>query len=179
LEQEYGIQMPRWMQVDFSPYIQQHAEKSESEVAPADIHNIFYDTYLATQEALTIDNYHLDREANKDQLQVQIVGTNGSYTIDGQGKGVLDAFVRGLSASIDTSIVLIDYSEHALPNNKGAKSEQSDAMAYVQLSINGVRYCAAAKYDDIVGASLQAVLNAVMRSGANVALHSDTKLALV
>lgn len=177
LEQDYGIQMPRWMQVDFSPYVQQHAESSESEVSSENIHNIFVDTYLASKEIATIDNYQLYRQANKDRLQANIEGVNGSVTIDGQGKGLLDAFVSALSTSIETDIVLIDYNEHALPNKKGAENEQSEAIAYVQLSIKGVRYCAAAKSADIVNASLQAVLNAVIRSGANIAPQQYLKLA--
>ena len=179
LEQDYGIQMPRWMQVDFSPHVQQHAENSESEVSSTIIHNIFSKTYLAPQKTASVDSYRLNRQGNKDMLQAQILGINGSVTIDGQGKGVLDAFVRGLSESIETDIVLIDYNEHALPSKKGAENEQAKAMAYVQLSIQGTRYCAAAKCDDIVSASLQAVLNAVSRSGASIGQRSSFKLAVV
>ncbi|WP_028865963.1 2-isopropylmalate synthase [Psychromonas aquimarina] len=177
LEQDYGIQMPRWMQVDFSPHVQQHAENSESEVSSTIIHDIFSNTYLAPQQSASINSYSLNRQGNKDMLQAQIASVNGSVTIDGQGKGVLDAFVRGLSESIETEIVLIDYNEHALPSRKGAENEQAEAMAYVQLSIQGARYCAAAKCDDIVSASLQAVLNAVSRSGAGIKQHSSLKLA--
>ena len=179
LEQDYGIQMPRWMQVDFSPYVQQHAESSESEVSAENIHAIFCDTYLATDEASSIANYQLDRQGNKDRLQAEIVSESSTLTIDGEGKGVLDAFVRGLSTSIATDIVIIDYNEHALPNQKGAKNEQAEAIAYVQLSIKGVRYCAAAKSGDIVGASLQAVLNAVVRSSINISQNSALKLTAV
>lgn len=179
LEQDYGIQMPRWMQVDFSPHVQQHAEDSESEVSSTIIHNIFSTTYLAAQKTASIDNYRLNRQGNKDMLQAQIVCINGSVTIDGQGKGVLDAFVRGLSESIETDIILIDYNEHALPSKIGAENQQAEAIAYVQLSIQGERYCAAAKCDDIVSASLQAVLNAVSRSGNCISQRSSLKLAVV
>lgn len=179
LEQDYGIQMPRWMQVDFSPHVQQHAERSESEVASAIIHDIFSNTYLAVQRNATVDNYQLNRQGNIDSLQAQILTINGSVTINGQGKGVLDAFVKGLSASVGSDIVLIDYNEHALPSKKGAENEQAEAIAYVQLSIQGGRYCAAAKCDDIVTASLQAVLNAVSRSGAGISQRSNFKLAAV
>ncbi|MFT7422606.1 MAG: 2-isopropylmalate synthase, partial [Psychromonas sp.] len=119
LEQDYGIQMPRWMQVDFSPHVQQHAERSESEVSATIIHDIFSHTYLAAQKTASIDNYQLNRQSNADSLEAQILDTNnGVVTINGQGKGVLDAFVKGLSVSIGSDIVLIDYSEHALPSRK-------------------------------------------------------------
>ena len=58
---------------------------------------------------------------------------------------------------------MVDYSEHTLGDN-----QQSEAMAYVQLGVNGQRYCGAGCSEDIVGASLRAVLNAIGRSGINI-----------
>lgn len=158
LEQDHGIQMPRWMQVDFSPHIQARAEKIESEVSSDIIHDIFNSTYLV--ESSRINSYNLNRSGNTDQLETQIQTPTKTINIIGKGKGVLDAFVQGLSENIGSNIVLIDYSEHTLGTD-----EQADAMAYVQLSIKGSRFCAAARSDDIVNASLQAVLNAVGRAG--------------
>ena len=91
----------------------------------------------------------------------------------------MEAFVNGLSDAIDSDIVLIDYSEHALPSRKGAENEQAEAIAYVQLSIKGARYCAAAICGDIVNASLQAVLNAVSRSDENIITAQTLKLAAI
>jgi 2-isopropylmalate synthase len=164
LEQDYGIQMPRWMQVDFSPHIQAHAEQSESEVGPEIIKSIFVDTYLQPKKAAAIGGYQLNREGSVDTLQAQITSDKTTIDIDGKGKGVLDAFVKGLSEKIAQDIVLLDYSEHALPSKQGAENQQAEAMAYVQVSMNGKRYCAAALCNDIVTASMQAVLNAVGRS---------------
>ena len=164
LDQDYGIQMPRWMQVDFSPFIQAFAEKSETEVGSKAIHDIFCETYLNSKTAPMIGGYQLKREGNTDTLKAQLKIDKQSFDISGKGKGVLDAFVRALSAKIGHDIVLLDYNEHALPSKKGAQNEQAEAVAYVQISINGHRYCAAAICGDIVTASMQAVLNAFGRS---------------
>ena len=169
LEQDYGIQMPRWMQVDFSPHIQAFAEKSEAEVGPKIIHDIFTNTYLNTTRHVNMTNYQLNRVGSVDTLQAQLQTQDGTIELKGQGKGVLDAFVKGLSAAIDHDIVLIDYNEHALPSTAEAENEQAEAMAYVQISIQGQRYCAASHCDDIVTASMQAVLNAVSRSDIKIA----------
>lgn len=158
LEQDYGIQMPRWMQVDFSPHVQQHAEDTEAEVSSKAIFDIFNRAYLS--QTSNLSSYNLNRTGSVDQLEVQIENSSGVEKIMGKGKGVLDAFVQGLSKTIGNNIVLIDYSEHTLGTD-----EQADAMAYVQLSMNGSRFCGAARSDDIVSASLQAVLNAVGRAG--------------
>ncbi|WP_160064026.1 2-isopropylmalate synthase [Psychromonas sp. L1A2] len=169
LEQDYGIQMPRWMQVDFSPHIQAFAEKSEAEVGPQVIHEIFSNTYLNPVHAVNIESYQLNREGSVDTLQAQLTTQNQTLELKGEGKGVLDAFVKGLSVAIGHDIVLIDYTEHALPSKLGAENEQAEAMAYVQISIKGSRYCAASNCHDILTASMQAVLNALGRSNVNVA----------
>jgi 2-isopropylmalate synthase len=169
LEQDYGIQMPRWMQVDFSPHIQAFAEKSEAEVGPQVIHEIFSNTYLNPVHAVNIESYQLNREGSVDTLQAQLTTQNQTLELKGEGKGVLDAFVKGLSAAIGHDIVLIDYTEHALPSKLGSENEQAEAMAYVQISIQGHRYCAASTCHDILTASMQAVLNALGRSNVNVA----------
>ncbi|WP_409438858.1 2-isopropylmalate synthase [Psychromonas sp. GE-S-Ul-11] len=169
LEQDYGIQMPRWMQVDFSPHIQAFAEQSEAEVGPTAIHEIFSNTYLNPVHAVTIDSYQLSREGSVDTLEAKVQAQGQHIELSGKGKGVLDAFVKGLSAAIGHDIVLLDYNEHALPSKLGAENEQAEAMAYVQISIQGQRYCAASHCDDIVTASMQALLNALSRSDVSVA----------
>ena len=179
LEQDYGMQMPRWMQVDFSPYVQQRAENSETEVSSKVIHSIFTETYLLPQDSLTVGSYQLNRQGNKDQLEAQVSSIHGDVLLTGEGKGMLEAFVNGLSDVINSDIVLIDYNEHALPSRKGAENEQAEAIAYVQLSVQGARYCAAAKCKDIVSASLQAVLNAVSRSNVDIRVFNKAKLAII
>ncbi|MGJ8581923.1 MAG: alpha-isopropylmalate synthase regulatory domain-containing protein, partial [Psychromonas sp.] len=104
-----------------------------------------------------------------DTLEAQVQAQGQHIELSGKGKGVLDAFVKGLSAAINHDIVLLDYNEHALPSKLGSENEQAEAMAYVQISIQGQRYCAASHCDDIVTASMQAVLNALSRSDLKIA----------
>jgi 2-isopropylmalate synthase len=58
-------------------------------------------------------------------------------------------------------------------------NEQSEAIAYVQLSINGERSCGAGCSEDIVGASLRAVLNAIARAGVVFEVNPEVKIAAV
>ena len=163
LEQDYGLLLPRWLQVDFSPYVQKHAEDSAAEVSSDIIHDIFQTTYIDINNPITVESYQATRENGKDRLTATLITENRSIEIGSDGRGILDAFVSAINNKIDSkvadNIILIDYSEHTLGDN-----EQAQAMAYVQLSINGQRYCGAGCSDDIVGASLRAVLNAVARA---------------
>lgn len=160
LEQDYGLVLPRWLQVDFSPHVQQQAEKSESEVSTQQLWEIFQSVYVDVPDKSRTRNYLVSRADGVDQLSATIDTVQGEIVLSEGGRGVLAAFVKGLNKALESELILVDYSEHTLGDN-----EKSEAMAYVQLSINGQRSCGAGRSTDIIGASLQAVLNAVTRSG--------------
>jgi 2-isopropylmalate synthase len=174
LEQDYGLILPRWMQVDFSPHVQHFAEQSESEVSTQAIRQIFQSTYIDVEEPMSVDSYQASRSDGSDRLRATINTTIGKFGITGGGKGILDAFVSAINLKLDSRIVLIDYSEHTLGDN-----QQSEAMAYVQLSVAGQRYCGAGCSEDIVGASLRAVLNAIARAGVKFRTANEPQLAAV
>ena len=160
LEKDYGLMLPRWLQVDFSPFVQQQAEASATEVSASIIHDIFQKTYLDVANKVRVKRYQATRSEGFDQLNATLISQGRSIDISGSGRGILDAFVSAINQNIGTKIVLVDYSEHTLGDN-----EKSEAMAYVQLSVEGCRSCGAGRSEDIVGASLRAVLNAVSRTG--------------
>ncbi len=171
LEQDYGLVLPRWLQVDFSPHVQKVAEQTKSEVSTQMIHEIFQKTYLQTDEPILVERYQATRADGSDQLTATLTHKGKNIDVASGGRGILDAFVGALNNEINTKLVLVDYSEHTLGDN-----EQSEAMAYVQLNIEGKRFCGVGCSEDIVGASLRAVLNAVIRSG--VEFNQITKPAV-
>jgi len=158
LEQEYGVKMPRWFQVDFSPIVQLEAEKTEAEVSAEQIFDLFKRTYLEPAHKMSLKSYQVSRSEGTDSLEAVLID-GGEYPLSGVGRGVLEAFVEGLSKHIGHAVVIIDYSEHTLGKNEG-----SEAMAYVQISIEQQRVCGVGKSRDILGATLHAILNAVVRS---------------
>jgi len=174
LEQDYGLILPRWLQVDFSPHVQRRAEASESEVSAAEIRRIFDATYLDVDAAMTVESYQAARARGTDRLSAVLVSGERRIEIASDGKGILDAFVGALNARLDSRLVIVDYSEHTLGDN-----EQSEAMAYVQLNIGGQRVCGAGCSEDIVGASLRAVLNAIARAGVGIDVTSPGRLKAV
>jgi 2-isopropylmalate synthase len=174
LEQDYGLILPRWLQVDFSPQIQQHAEMSETEVSTEQIRQIFQDTYIDVVDTMTVESYQAARAQGTDRLSAVLTTGSDRIEIASDGKGILDAFVGALNAKLDSRIVIVDYSEHTLGDN-----EQSEAMAYIQLNINGQRVCGAGCSEDIVGASLRAVLAAVARAGIRINAVGSAQLKAV
>ena len=164
LEQEYGIQMPRWLQIEFSRVVQADAELSSGELKGNRIYDLFKQAYLENaSSAMTLRGYTIERSDNVDQINAKVSLNGKDISITGQAGGVVEAFVKALQEHSGQQIVLVEYNEHAL-----SKSVDSQAICYVQMNIGGTRYCAAATSGDIIDASLSAIIGAFNR--AQVAL---------
>ncbi|WP_020682025.1 2-isopropylmalate synthase [Marinobacterium rhizophilum] len=164
LEREYGIQMPRWMQIEFSAKVQQATEASSSELTGAQIWRIFNETYLdAADSGARILSYQLSREQGQDRLSAAIHWQGETRSVAGTGTGVVGAFVDALNREMQAPAVLVEYSEHALGDTHG---EGAEAISFVQMGFNGSRYSGVAVSEDIVTASLNAILGAVARGGS-------------
>lgn len=158
LEQQEGLQLPRWLQIDFSAVIQKYAEQSATEVEPAKIVDLFDRQYLAQRDPYELVAYQVTRENNEDRLQATLRDRGTTVPLHGRASGVVGAFVLALEQYCGKKIVLVEYSEHTLSKSAGAGA---DAVAYVQLNLDGQRYCGAGRSSDIVEASLRAILSAV------------------
>jgi 2-isopropylmalate synthase len=177
LEREYGIQMPRWLQIEFSARVQQATEQMEGELSGEQIWRIFNAEYLgsgassgtglAEVGASRIQGYQLRRENGQDHLSADISWGAETLAVAGVGTGVVGAFIDALNTGVPESLVLVEYSEHALGDNHGAGAE---AISYVQIGLNGSRYSGVAVSEDIVTASLNAILDALDRARGETAV---------
>ena len=114
LRRDYGLELPRWLQVDFSAAVQDLAEDSEAEVSSDDIFALFTKTYLSTADRWQLGDYQLSRQDGSDGLQVTLHGPQGEVALNGSGSGVVDAFVQAMERFTGRHIVLVEYSEHTL-----------------------------------------------------------------
>jgi len=156
LHRDYGYDLPRWLQIDFSTAVQRLAEESEAEVASEQIHRLFCDTYLQPEGTWTLDRYEVVKEGAEHELTAVIGVPGGERRIQGRGAGVLDAFIDAMERVTGKRMVLVEYSEHTL-----GKSSDAEAVCYVQVNLDGERPCGVGRSPDIVQATLNAVLSAL------------------
>jgi 2-isopropylmalate synthase len=161
LERDFGLVLPRWMQVDFAQIVQKVSESSGGEVESTTIHNLFVEEFLERVTPFSAANYRIERQDGRDRIEIQLLEGRETHTISGAGEGALSAFVDGLTRHTGATISVLDYSEHAVTTGTDA-----EAAAYVQLSIDGRRVGGAGISHDTVSASLRAVLSAFNRSEA-------------
>ena len=156
LESNFGYALPRWLQIDFSPVVQAHAEEQESELSPDAIHELFQRTYLSGAGRWRLGDYQVSRADNVDQLRADLLEEGGRSALSGTGNGVVASFVDAMQRFTGRQIVLVEYSEHAL-----GQSADAEAVCYIQLNIDGERCCGVGRSPDIIQASLDGILGAI------------------
>ena len=160
LEQEYGLELPRRLQIEFSRVVQKHADASGREVAAADIHALFSREYFEQDGAAYRYVSHRmveNSEGGDDRVQIETAVQRERVTESrhGSGNGPIDAFVNALGLDIR----LMDYHEHSIGSGADAR-----AACYVELRLGGGPTLFGAAIDsNIVTASFKAVLSAVNR----------------
>lgn len=169
LQRHFGFDLPRWTQIDFAKVVQVQAESLARELKTDEILQIFQKTYL-DQTRYLLQDYQITNQGD----HVGFVGAIAIQTqvcaISGVGSGALSAFVQGINEVLGVQIVVNNYTEHAigtqaaLPENLHADQTQAKAVAYLQVSIDGVAYSGIGVCQSTVSAMLKAVLSALAQN---------------
>ena len=157
LEQEYGLQLPRRLQIEFSRVIQQEVDRTGKEIRAEDIHCLFQQEYLRRETPYTYRDHRLTEDHAQEIVDVVIdLECDGApLTRHGAGNGPVAAFVQALGLDI----TLMDYHEHSI--GAGANAQ---AACYMELRIeNGPTLFGVGIDGNIVTASFKAVTSAVNR----------------
>ncbi|GLY18071.1 2-isopropylmalate synthase [Kineosporia rhizophila] len=163
MKNEYQLDLPRRLQIEFSQVVQKHTDSEGGEVTPGQLYTIFSDEYLPAA-ARQWGRYalksmqHTSDENGTDQLRVEIVDDGAPFTLQGTGNGPIAAFGDAM-AGHGVSVRVLDYSEHAMSAGGDAK-----AAAYVECQVGEQVLWGVGIDENIVRASLKAVLSAVNRS---------------
>ncbi len=163
LERDYGLSLPRWMQVELAQLVQKASEEAGGEVDSATIHKLFTGRFVADSDPVSLIGYQLERNTGHDAINAHVIDRGIKHTLHGEGEGALSAFVDGLMHHGNGKIAVVDYSEHAIGAGTNA-----EAIAYVQLNIDGQRVSGVALDHDTVSASMKAVLSAWNRTQQDV-----------
>ncbi len=163
MEKDYGLNLPRCLQIEFSQIVQAIADATGKELTPAAIRAAFQAEYLDLKEPYSFVE-HRDtpdgRMAENNRLTATIRYRGRERIIAGTGNGPIDAFVDAMRRHCGVDIKLVDYHEHAI----GAGANAS-AVSYVEIrAADGSSVFGAGMHSNIVTASLQAVLSAVNRA---------------
>ncbi len=160
LEQDYGVALPRKLQIEFSKIVQRIADSEGTELTTERIWECFEREYLGEQAPLALVDHRTWPEENGIRGLEATISDNGTRKkIEGHGNGPVDAYVGALAKVIGEDFEILDYHEHSIGRGAGAT-----AIAYVEMSRpNGLSLFGVGMNKSIVAASLRAITSAVNR----------------
>ncbi|WP_314973365.1 2-isopropylmalate synthase [Comamonas testosteroni] len=157
LESEYGLQLPRRLQIEFSQVVQREMDASGKELSAADLWELFQREYGVN--TVKAPQYRLSQADGVVNMTSHIEIAGEKYFLEGEGTGPIDAFVQALSANVGRNVRVLNYAEHAIGEGANAK-----AIAYVELRVDDAQVCYGVGVDaNIVSASLRAIISGVQR----------------
>ncbi len=163
LETEYGLELPRRLQIEFSQVVQAVMDTEGREMTAADLWRVFSRQYrLDDAQAPRIRHQQMhERDDGTMQVQAEVEIEGRRLTIEGRGNGPVDAFVAGVAAATGVPIRVLDYHEHAIGEGASAR-----AVAYLELRVGDSRTLfGVGMADGIVAASMKAVWSGLRIAG--------------
>lgn len=169
LEKDFGLVLPRNLQIEFSKAVQKITDAQEKELSPQEILGAFEREYLMRDRGMKLADPRVELSSQGDLrvLAASVVVDGTVKRITGMGNGPIDALMDALKKELGIDAEVLEYSEHSV--GKGNKAE---AVAYVQLSSGGQTTFGVGRHSSILTASMDAVLSAIHRIRGTHALSA-------
>ncbi|WP_404850879.1 2-isopropylmalate synthase [Dietzia kunjamensis] len=167
MKSDYGLQLPRRLQMEFSQLVQNVTDSEGGEVTPKAMWDIFSTEYLDRVSPMERMSQHLvpaETDDGEDAIEAVIKWKGETRELAGSGNGPLAAFVAALNEMFDDEVRILDYSEHAMTSG-----DDATAAAYVEVQFGNRVFWGVGRAGSITTASLRAVVSAVNRAYADEA----------
>ncbi|WP_412063819.1 2-isopropylmalate synthase [Rhizobium sp. SYY.PMSO] len=162
MQQDYGLNLPRNLQVEYREEIQRITDEEGKELPSRRIYEHFIERYVTQPDArIRFVDHHTfaDPEHKGQRIVAAEITDNGEVKrIEGRGNGPIDGFINALSIYVGIPMSVEDYSEHSLQHGSNAS-----AISYVEISYPDGKLFGAGINTNIVAASLEAIVSAANR----------------
>lgn len=156
LEQDYGISLPRRMQIEFSQVVQKETDRLGLEMTAKQIYDLLEREYLQANQTFQLVKHRLQEENDISTVSLDVNVDGKVEQWQGSGKGPLEALVSALPVKVE----IMDYNEHAIGAGSTAK-----AAAYIEIRMEGQRPLhGIGVNENITTASFHALFSAVNRA---------------
>ncbi|MBK0393538.1 2-isopropylmalate synthase [Ramlibacter algicola] len=159
LESEFGLELPRRLQIEFSQVVQGVMDASGKELTARELFDLFEREYgLASIET---PRHQVAQGGEGVQLEAEVRIGERTVRLGGTGNGPIDAFVDALAIAVGDTVRVLDYHEHAIGSGANAQ-----AVAYIELRVGQRTLFGVGRDANIVAASLKAILSGLQRANA-------------
>ncbi|MCY7297354.1 2-isopropylmalate synthase [Alteromonas sp. a30] len=158
LEANFGVKLPRWMQLDFRQIVQKVADENGGELTPNDIWDLFENAYLHEPD---------DKGADVSALQKALFAEESE--IDTIGEADLIERIKAASKTVLQAHFGVDVDVLVLETHRQLDKADAKVVCFAHLSCNGERVIGCAIHDNTLTALLTAVAGEVRRYQRTVA----------
>lgn len=159
LETNFGLDIPTKMRETVGYLVKHVSDVEHKELSPNEVQSIFMDNFVNLKAPLELNEYHFIREGStfKVMLSTLFNGVRKDFLADGKGR--LDAVSNALKECYNLNYELTNYNEHSLES-----SSKSQAAAYVSIKTDKGEFWGTGIDDDIICASIHALVSAINNS---------------
>src|SRR5690625_2531632 len=157
LETNYGIKLPYKMNEAMGYATKKVSDETNRELSAEEIYDIFIEQYIDFQPNFQILDYQFHK-GEKQEVTLTLLKDGEQVDIQGTGTGSLDAISNALKECFNLDYVLEVYEQNSLGKDSEAKS-----CAQIGISYQGQMYFGAGIDEDIVEATVAALVVAVNR----------------
>ena len=162
MKRDYGIELPRHLQIEFSQVVQKVADTSSKEIESPELWQIFTKEYLECQGPFTfieLEYCTLQGDDNQTEIHTFIQVWEQEQQVQGRGNGPIDAFFKALSQLGISEVQFVGYREQAISTGADAQ-----AIAFIELSGNTNQTTFGIGIDSsIIIASLKGIISGLNR----------------
>ena len=162
MEQNYGLRLPRGLQVEFSAIVQAEAERTSKEISPETLLTLFNSNYLEHDSPYQYHTHSLNTESTKfgqsELIEVKLSTASGKSTVSGSGNGPISAFVDALSNDLNIECHVLAYHQDSIQSGASAQ-----ACAFIEVQVGEQHSWGVGQDANTVSASLKAIVSGLNR----------------
>ncbi len=155
LSHNFSLNIPLKMREEVGYAVKHVSDEQHKELSPQWVYEIFAENYITFTPNFTIPECHF-KQTDGIMAEATISCGEKKSVVAANGNGRLDAVSNAIKQYFGISYELSVYEEHAI-----SKGTSSKAMAYVGITCNGTGYWGAGLDEDIIKASINALVVAV------------------
>lgn len=163
LETEYGIELPRRLQIDFARHVQQHTDTTGAEVTAAELWSVFDRAYLhpSPPTGVALTAYETAEAGGLTTTRIALRLDGREHPSSHLGGGPVEALI----AALDAHGILIDVV--SLHQTSVGSGNDSDALTLIEHRAEDGSTWSAGRGRSVLTASLSAVIAAANRVGVD------------
>lgn len=164
MEADYGLRLPRNLQVELRDEVQRITDKEERELPASAIYDRFMERYVTQPNARLryVDHATFTVPGFPGQRRIELTLEDNGETrvLEGTGNGPVASAIEAINTAYDLHLSIADYSEHSLQSGSDAS-----AIAYMEVTSpgHGKSWFGVGINGNIVTASLEGAISAANR----------------